>query len=215
MELSSNFSFHGDSPVNESASLYALSISNESIVDVYELSGNTPFNDLLTKEEREALADAIEHREVRVEAISGLLSYLFKPVNDHIPAPLEVALRSFILAYTINPQLISNLSLSQIGEIFGGISRQALSARLLKNDKTLNIRAKSRKSDTARERFKAAALANWHDKKAYERYERKREYSRAYKSERREKLKAQNNEYYLKNRERILRKRREARRKNK
>lgn len=163
--------------------------------------GKTPLDYLIEGEESES-DTAINAKQIRAEAIIRLMMYLFNPIGKFVPSPQEVATRTYILAKTLCPELIGNLSLAEIGQLFG-TSRQTMSKRLIKNDKTLNIRSTDRKPDGAIPSYRGSAMEVHREKKRIKRREERRAYLKQYKAERKEMLKEYNREYYMKRKQQI------------
>jgi hypothetical protein len=136
----------------------AIYSNSGELVDIADLTGKTPFDDLLSKEEQESLQG--ECREAQMEAISGLLSYILKDTD-----PLQIAIRVFLLAYTVRPALVNGMTLSQIGEKLGGISKQRLNVKLKAQDAWLGYQGRNRKSADQRKAQSAAAKKAWKTRK--------------------------------------------------
>ena len=171
-----------------------------------DLCGATPFDDLLSKETKQELAGHLtdEERSIRIEAITALMSFIFRPVNNRVPGPMEVAMRNFTLVYSLRPELIDGMSLAEIGELFGDKSRQMISKRVIKNDATFGLHARNRKSSSAVEVY-AKGTKEWHAARiAEERRIKKLEAARRYKEEFRGLIQIANREYYEKNKARIV-----------
>lgn len=174
-------------------------INNWSIEDVKDL-GALPYNALMTEEEKEeAYGDDYL---VKADIISSLLSFVFAPVKGYIPSPYDVAFRMFILCYAINPAIINNMTLKEIGALFE-TSKQTASARLVKISNSLNIRARSQKGVETCKRLSDVGKERWQLIKEEER----RQYLRDYRAANRERLRIADKEYYAKNREAICKRR--------
>lgn len=190
-----------------------FSIAPGDLDGIADLTGKTPFDALLEAEEREGLAEHLtaDERAIRVEAISALMSFIFRPVNNQVPGPQEVAMRVFTLCYSLAPSLIGGMSLAEIGKLFGDKSRQMLSKRLLKSDEELNLRSRNRKSETARLTY-SQNTTEWHKARREEaRRIARKEYNKRYKTENRGTIQIANQEYYRSNRARILNQQRRRR----
>jgi hypothetical protein len=134
-------------------SSYQLYYIDDDIVDIADISGKTPFDDLCSKEEREVLRGNEEHREAQVEAISAVLSYLFKKTRKgEYPTPRETALRLWILVHTIKPELLCVSTLAEIGKLFN-TTGQNISHRLIEQNEETNLRARNRKAEHTRQTY--------------------------------------------------------------
>jgi hypothetical protein len=129
------------------------------LVDIAQLTGKTPFDELLTKEER-ALLSGDDHREAQIEALSGLLGYILKDTD-----PLQVAIRVFLLGYTIKPELVDGMTLAQLGKRLGGLSKQRLNTKLKAQDKWLGYQGRNRKSAEQRKAQSISAKKMWRKRK--------------------------------------------------
>lgn len=125
------------------------------LVDIAHLTGRTPFDDLLDKEER-ALIQGDDFRDAQLEALSGLLGYILKDCD-----PLQVAIRVFLLAYTIKPELVAGMTLAELGRKLGGLSKQHLNIKLKAQDDWLGYKGRNRKSDEQRKAQSLAAKKTW------------------------------------------------------
>lgn len=139
---------------------YQKVIYNDSgnIIDICDMTGLTPFQELLNKEEKAHLRG--ENREAQVEAVSALLAYIVKDKD-----PLQIVIRLFLLAYTINPSLIDGMTLEQIGKHLGGISKQRLSAKLKKQDAIIHYKGRNRKSDEQKKIYSEKQKEVWRKRK--------------------------------------------------
>lgn len=129
------------------------------LVDIAHLTGKTPFEELLSKEERESLIGD-DYREAQVEALSGLLGYIFKDGD-----PLQATIRAYLLAYTIRPELVGGMTLAEIGKRLGGLSKQRLNTKLKAQDKWLGYAGRNRKSAEQRHAQSIAAKKMWRKRK--------------------------------------------------
>lgn len=130
------------------------------VIDIADITGKTPFDELMEKEEREALDSREENREAQVEAISALLAYILKDKD-----PLQICIRIFLLAYVINPQLVDGMSLAMIGRHLGGISKQRLSTKLKQQDKAIGYRGRNRKTETQKQTYSEVQKEVWKKRK--------------------------------------------------
>ncbi|MEI6376632.1 MAG: hypothetical protein WCO97_05510 [bacterium] len=131
------------------------------IIDIADLTGKTPFEDLCTKEEAASIYCEEEHREAQVEALSGLMSYLMKDKN-----PLQICIRAFLICYVVRPELIDGMTLAEIGNHLGGLSRQRIGAKLKLQDAILPVKGRNRKSEAQKAQYSTVQKAAWIKRKA-------------------------------------------------
>jgi hypothetical protein len=132
-------------------------------LDIYDITGKTPFDELMSAEERAGLAAAEEHRDAQVEAVSKLLAYICSDID-----PKQIAIRVFMIAYAVKPSLVFGMTLDKIGKAFVqlsehtkkklrgfgmtdadmsklfGVSKQRLAQALKKQDDLLGYRGRNR-----------------------------------------------------------------------
>jgi len=183
-----------------------LVISGDDMTDLVSLTSKTPFDELVTAEERALITGVVseEERSIRIAAISGVLSFLFKPIGDKIPSPWETAVRLWLLVFTVNPSLCGSISLERMGRLFGSVSKQTLSKRLLKQNSSLSLRARNSKSASAVESYRASCTEHHRKRREELRREARRAYNQAYKKAHRDRISVLNRSYYEQNRARIL-----------
>ena len=158
-----SFSIQNHSNVSE-ATCHKLFYNDDDVLDIADLTGKTPFDELMAKEERDTL-DHEDYRQAQIEALSGLLSFLFKRTKkDEEPSPKETAIRLWLLTYTMRPELIGARTLAQIGVLFE-MTGQNLSKRLIKQNDETGLRARNRKSESARKKYSKLTTARWREKK--------------------------------------------------
>lgn len=144
---------------------YRLVFDEAGVKDIVDVTGKTPFDDLLEKEDLDRLSgESFEVREIQTETVSRLLSFLFKKKHEKLPDPTEVALRCFTLAYSVSPSLIDAMSMSEIAALFKRTGAM-FSKRVAAQDTALNIRARTRKPVGSIEKYREATTRH-HAKKA-------------------------------------------------
>lgn len=185
-------------------SAQALAVINRDLKEFDVICGKTPLDDLLEKEDREALGIVSdqEEMEIKCEAVSAALAYLFGPLNGKTPSPLDVLQRLYVLAYTLRPALIEGWSLADIAKCFDS-SRQVFSKRLIKQNEKLGTRSRNQKSDTSVSVYREGTK-EWHrERKAKERAERRKNYMKAWKAAHAAEQRAYQQQYRAQNRERL------------
>lgn len=216
--VSSNYSVSGGGSSSE-VEVFACILDGDFINDVAQVVGraNSPLDALIDSEEYDQ--EESKYAEARKDSISALLSWIYKPVRNNLPSPLEVVTRIYVLTYLVAPTLLQSLSLAQIGKALasmtGGdpISRATLSARVQKTSSELNVRCRTMKSSTASEKYSNIAKQRWDNKKEEEARIKKAAYNKEYRAKHRDRLIKQHKDYYVKNRERLLARREKDRRK--
>jgi hypothetical protein len=214
--VSTNFSISSAGSSSEEVDAFRLLLDSDLCADVVSICQKTPAQLLMEQEEKDEVASDI--LDTRKQVVGALLSFIFKPVKNRLPSVFEVSTRVWILTYLCAPSLINALSLQEIGKLLGeafdtpDLSRQLLSARSRKMSSSLNIIARSQKSQTSNEKYSALAKERWADKKEEEKEKKRIEYMKAYREANRDKKRENDKIYYAANRKRILDSRRKKRR---
>lgn len=180
--------------------------------------GVTPLDEIVEQEEATAHSSAeeftkVETARIKADAVSALLGYLFSPFNNKIPSPVEVSSKLFLLAYTIRPELIEGWSLERIAKCFDS-NRQCFSKRLIKQDSELNLRARNRKGAIAVSLYREGCKEWWAEKRAKERQEKRKDYLAKWRAANAAEVKAYQEQYRAKYRDRLNAVRRQKRGKN-
>jgi len=171
----------------------------------------TPFDALAEKEDGKD-----EEHEIRTEAISALLSFLFAPATNRNgpPTPLQVLERLYLLVYSVRPALVEGWSLDKISRLFSS-SRQTFSKRLLKQNEKLGIRSRNQKTDHAVSIYREGTT-KWHaERKERERREKRKKYMKEWRAKNSAEVKEYQKEYREENKERLNKSRRKRREKGK
>jgi hypothetical protein len=151
--------------VTSESNCHSLYYCDENVLDIADLQTKTPFDEVVEREEADVLNINDDQRLAKIEAISGLLGFLFKETKrGHEPTPHETALRLWLLAHTIRPELTGGRSLAQLGELFN-TTGQSISNRLIALNEAINIRARCRKTEDARKTYSKLTTERWKKRK--------------------------------------------------
>lgn len=173
----------------------------------------TPLHALLEAEDNESLSiGSKEEASIQIEAVSGLLSFLFRLTsNGKMPSPIEVLERLYLLVYTIRPALIHAWSLDRIAACFES-SRQCFSKKLLKQNELMGgVKSRNQKSSLAVSRYRENTR-EWHaERKRQRTAEQRKEYLRRWRVANAAEVRAYQASYRAKYRERLNAAKRKAR----
>ena len=100
--------------------VFACVLDGDLINDVRAVAGSSPLDSLVQKEEEDEQEKQLT--DAKKEVVSGLLSFLHKPVRDYLVSPQELVTRVYVLTYLLNPSLINSMSLAELGKILGEAS---------------------------------------------------------------------------------------------
>lgn len=120
------------------------------------VDNKTPLDELIEKEEQ----GKSEIREAQIDALSRFMLFLLSDAE-----PLKVALRVYLMAYTLRPSLINNITLSEIAQRFN-TTKQNCSKKLINLNDSSGVRARTRKKDSSREIYRQKALESWEKRKS-------------------------------------------------
>ena len=186
------FSFEGKKGVSEASAMRLAALAENS--DAIEIITNkTPFDDLLTAEEKAARITDEEETAIKQETVSGILSFLFRAKNGTCPSPFDVLCRIYCLTFCIRPQLLERFqTLEEIGAIFQK-TKQAISKETLKL-KNYGLKARQGKGSWAVSRYREQTT-EWHrERREMERKEKRKQYLKEYNAARAEEKKKKNRE---------------------
>lgn len=125
------------------------------IIDIADLTGRTPLDDLMDKEEIAGNEWKLDHKEAQVDSISALLSYLLKDKD-----PVAICTRIFLLGYVIRPELINGMTLQEIAKVLGR-SKNSINQKLKQQDELIQYKGANRKTDEQIAQYRKSAKTGW------------------------------------------------------